>query len=99
MDTAVPASLGEWHLPVDQLGEGARYYQYNPKEARRLLKEAGHSDGFSASMMVFTGYSSAWADIIDLVTNYLREVGINVQIQNKEYGAYIKSLVTRATTI
>ena len=95
MDTAVPASLSEWHLPVDQLGDGARYYQHNPKEARRLLKEAGHSDGFTASLLVFTGYSSVWADVIDLVTNYLREVGINVQIQNKEYGAYIKSLVTR----
>jgi peptide/nickel transport system substrate-binding protein len=94
MDTAVPASLSDWHLPVDQLGDGARYYQYNPKEAKRLLKEAGHANGFTASLLVFTGYSSAWADIIDLVANYLREVGINVQIQNKEYGAYIRSLVT-----
>ena len=95
MDTAVPASLSDWHLPVDQLGDGARYYQYNPKEAKRLLKEAGHANGFTTSMLVFTGYSSTWADVIDLVTNYLREVGINVQIQNKEYGAYIRSLVTR----
>jgi peptide/nickel transport system substrate-binding protein len=95
IDTAVPASLREWHLPVDQLGEGARYYQHNPTDARRLLKEAGHANGFTASLLVFTGYSAVWADIIDLVSNYLREVGITVQIQNKEYGAYIKSLVTR----
>jgi peptide/nickel transport system substrate-binding protein len=95
MDTAVPASLSDWHLPVDQLGDGAKYYQFNPKEAKRLLKEAGHANGFTASMLVFTGYSSTWADVIDLVANYLREVGIKVQIQNKEYGAYIKSLVTR----
>ncbi len=95
MDTAVPASLRDWHLPVDQLGEGAKYYQYNPQESRRLLKEAGYPRGFKAKMMVFTGYGSVWADIIDLVANYLREVGIKVRIQNKEYGAYIRSLVTR----
>jgi peptide/nickel transport system substrate-binding protein len=95
MDTAIPAALTQWHLPVDQLGEGAIYHQYNPQEARRLLKEAGHPNGFTASMLVFTGYGAAWADIIDLVANYLREVGINVQIVNKEYGAYIKMLTSR----
>jgi peptide/nickel transport system substrate-binding protein len=94
-DTAVPASLADWHLPVDQLGDGARYYQHNPAEAKRLLKEAGYPNGFTAAMLVFTGYSATWADIIDLVSNYLREVGITVQVQNKEYGAYIQSLVSR----
>lgn len=94
-DTAVPASLTDWHLPVDQLGEGARYYQHNPAEARRLLKEAGYPNGLKAAMLVFTGYGAQWADIIDLVSNYLREVGITVQVQNKEYGAYIQSLVAR----
>jgi peptide/nickel transport system substrate-binding protein len=95
MDTAVPASLRDWHLPVDQLGEGAQYYQYNPEEAKRLLKEAGYANGFKASMLVFTGFGSVWADVIDLVSNYLRDVGITVQIQNKEYGAYVSSLVSR----
>jgi ABC-type transport system substrate-binding protein len=31
----------EWSLSIDQLGPGARYYQYDPQEARRLLAEAG----------------------------------------------------------
>src|SRR5215470_11288074 len=34
---AVPRGLTEWSLPIDQLGAGAKYYQYDPKEARRLL--------------------------------------------------------------
>ena len=42
---AVPRGLVEWSLPVDQLGEGAKYYQYDPQEARRLLAEAGVSQG------------------------------------------------------
>jgi len=39
--------LAQWSLPIDQLGEGAKYYQYNPKEARRLLAEAGYGHWFS----------------------------------------------------
>lgn len=94
-DTAVPASLQDWHLPVAQLGDGARYYAHNPAQAKRWLKEAGYPQGFKATMLVFTGYSAIWADIVDLVANYLREVGITVQIQNKEYGAYLQSVLSR----
>src|SRR5215472_11017694 len=42
---AIGRGLAEWSLPIDQLGEGAKYYQYNPKEARRLLAEAGFAKG------------------------------------------------------
>src|SRR5262245_2186619 len=38
---AIGRGLTAWSLPVDQLGAGAKYYEYNPKEARRLLAEAG----------------------------------------------------------
>ena len=39
-DRAPGPRPGEWALPPDQLGEGAKYYQYNP-EARRLLAKPG----------------------------------------------------------
>src|SRR4051794_29241518 len=38
---AVARGLVEWSLPIDQLGAGAKYYEYDRKEARRLLAEAG----------------------------------------------------------
>jgi acyl-CoA synthetase (NDP forming) len=41
LSPAVPRGLAEWSLPIDQLGEGAKYYRYAPKEAKRLLAEAG----------------------------------------------------------
>src|SRR5262245_30097070 len=49
---AVARGLVEWSLSVDQLGPGAKYYQYNPKEARRLLAEAGYAHGFKTALTV-----------------------------------------------
>lgn len=39
------AFLKDWALPVDQLGEGARYYRHDPAEAKRLLAEVGYAQG------------------------------------------------------
>src|SRR5215813_6106044 len=38
-----PVALGlvEWALPIEHLGEGAKYYRYDPQKAKRLLAEAG----------------------------------------------------------
>jgi ABC-type transport system substrate-binding protein len=47
--SAVGRGLVEWALPVDQLGAGAKYYQYDPKEARRLLAGAWYPNGFKIS--------------------------------------------------
>ena len=47
---AVARGSAEWSLPVDQLGEGAKYYRYDPKEARRLLAEAGFPKGFKTQL-------------------------------------------------
>ncbi len=47
-DTA--PGLAEWSLPIDQLGEGAKYYQYDPQEARRLLAEAGYAKGLKTTL-------------------------------------------------
>src|SRR5215467_13340773 len=32
---AIARGATAWSLPIDQLGEGAKYYQHDPKEARR----------------------------------------------------------------
>src|SRR5262245_53533025 len=47
---AVPVGLKEWSIPMDQLGEGARYFRHDPEAARKLLAEAGYPKGFSTTM-------------------------------------------------
>ena len=45
-----PRGLAEWSLPFDQLGAGAKYYQYDPQEARRLLADAGFPNGLKTQL-------------------------------------------------
>jgi len=84
----VPAALDEWALPIDQLGEGARYYRHDPAEARRLLAAAGHPNGFAASVCFATYGSTVLVDTMQLVLKHLKAVGINAALDQKEYGAY-----------
>jgi peptide/nickel transport system substrate-binding protein len=85
---AVPRGLAQWSLPIDQLGAGAKYYQYDPKEARRLLAEAGHPKGFKTQLTVSSGYGRDLVDAAQLVLRYLKEVGIEAELKLQEYGAY-----------
>ena len=90
---ALPTALKDWALPVDQLGEGARYYRHDPAEARRLLAEAGYPRGFQ-SVMDFNNYGTTFMDdAIQLILRDLKTVGIDVKLNVKEYGAYIASAV------
>jgi peptide/nickel transport system substrate-binding protein len=86
---AIARGATEWSLPIDQLGEGARYYQHDPKEARRLLAEAGFPKGFKTSISTTNGYGPDLLDVVQLVQGYLKDVGIEAEMKLQEYGAYM----------
>jgi peptide/nickel transport system substrate-binding protein len=88
LSPAVPRGLAEWSLPIEQLGEGAKYYHYDPQEARRLLTEAGYAKGFKTTLNATGGYGRDMLDAVQLVQRYLKEVGIEVELKIQEYGAY-----------
>ncbi|HSX79111.1 MAG TPA: ABC transporter substrate-binding protein, partial [Candidatus Saccharimonadia bacterium] len=88
---AVSRGLSEWSPRIDELGAGARYYQHDPKEARRLLAEAGLPKGFK-TLLHTTGGTGAGPQIIDaaqLAQRSLKEVGIETELKIEEYGAYM----------
>ena len=85
---AIGRGLAQWSLPIDQLGAGAQYYQYNPKEARRLLAEAGYAKGLKTPLTVSSGYGRDLIEATQLVQRYLKDVGIEVELKIQEYGAY-----------
>jgi peptide/nickel transport system substrate-binding protein len=89
MNPAVPAALREWSIPMDKLGEGAKYYKHDPAEAKKLLAAAGYPSGFPGTMCFTTYGSTILVDSMQLVQKDLKAVGIDVKIDQKEYGAYI----------
>ena len=91
VNPAVPAAFKEWAVPIDQLGEGARYFKHNPAEARRLLAAAGYPNGFPASLCFTTYGSTALVDTAQLILRNLKEVGIDTKLDQREYGAFIAS--------
>jgi peptide/nickel transport system substrate-binding protein len=90
---AVSRGLMEWSLPIEQLGEGAKYYRYDPQEARRLLSEAGYAKGFKTQLTVTSGLTRDLVDDAQLVQRYLKEVGIEAELKLQEYGAYVATTV------
>jgi peptide/nickel transport system substrate-binding protein len=88
---AVSRGLADWSPRLDELGEGARYYQYDPKEARRLLAEAGMPKGFKTRLHTTngTGAGPLLVDATQLAQRQLKEVGIEAELKIQEYGAYM----------
>jgi peptide/nickel transport system substrate-binding protein len=88
---AVPAALKEWSLPINQLGEGAKYFKYDPAEAKRLMAAAGYPNGFPGTVCFTTYGSTVLVDSVQMVLKNLKDIGIEAKLETKEYGAYITS--------
>jgi len=88
---AISRGLPEWSLRIDQLGPGAQYYRHDPKEARRLLAEAGFPQGLKTQLVVTAGYGSDLLDSFQLAQRQLKESGIEATLKIEEYGAYIST--------
>src|SRR5207245_4718436 len=88
-DRSWPVSTGhkDWSLPVDHLVEGAKYYRYDPREARRLLAEAGYPNVFKTQLTATQGYGTDLVDAVQLVLGQLKDVGIMAELKMQEYGA------------
>ena len=90
---AVSRGLVEWTLPIDQLGAGAQYYEYDPQEARRLLAEAGFPKGFKTQLTVTSGLGRDMVDQAQLVQRFLKDIGLDAELKIQEYGAYVSTTV------
>ena len=95
---AVTRGLIGWSLPIEQLGEGAKYYQYDPKEARRLLAEAGFPNGLKTQLTVTAGFGRDLLDDAQLVQRFLKDVGIDVELKKSRSMARMWPRRSRASS-
>ena len=86
----VPAPIREWKLSAKDPGEGAKYLEYNPAAAKKLLAEAGFPNGLKAKCTHWPGYGPEYVEDLELLAFNLKQIGVELQIVNEEYGNYIR---------
>jgi ABC-type transport system substrate-binding protein len=89
----VPCAMKEWKLEAAKLDPAKAKYLtgYDPAEAKKLLAEAGHRNGFATPAFHWPGYAGAWRAIYELTADNLSKVGIQVELKPEEYGKYIST--------
>ena len=68
--------------------ESLQPYGYDPEQARTLLAEAGYADGFEMNMACPAGAYTNFEQVCEAVVGYLGEVGITVNLEIMESGAF-----------
>ena len=86
----VPGPMREWKLSARHLGEGGRYLEHDPTLARKLLAEAGVSGGLRMKCTTWPGYGSEYVEDLERLAVELKQIGVELQIVNEEYGQYMR---------
>src|SRR5438094_15865 len=90
----VPAALGDWSIPIGQLGpEGRKDYQHDTAEAKRLLAAAGHPNGFTTTVDTTAGFGPDFIDYVQVLVRNWKDAGIDAQLNIKEYGAFVSTTI------
>ncbi len=91
----MPPLYSEWSLTQEELKE---LYTFDVEGAKKLLEEAGYGGGFDTTLYFSPFYSTTGIlvleDIVELYVEQLRQVGINVAVEAKEYAAHLETWKT-----
>lgn len=83
----IPA-VGPLAPPVFGFDENVSGLPYDPEQAKELLAEAGYPDGFSTT--IWTNDNEQRVDTAIAVQAQLKEIGVDVKIEELEWGAYLE---------
>jgi peptide/nickel transport system substrate-binding protein len=69
-------------------------FKYDPARAKKLLAEAGYPKGFSFKVQVCS-CAPDHLDLLPVVASYLEAVGVKIDIQTMEYGAFLSAMTSK----
>lgn len=81
-EATAPMGPGVWGHNPDLEGWG-----YDVEKAKQLLAEAGYPDGFKTT--IWTNDNKERIDVAEVVQSQLKGIGIDVEINVMEWGAYL----------
>ncbi|NDG40871.1 MAG: ABC transporter substrate-binding protein [Betaproteobacteria bacterium] len=84
-----------YYEPLAAMPDGVReLFTYDPAKAKKLLAEAGLSNGFSFKVQVCS-CNSDQIDLLQLISAYLEKIGVRIQIEQMEYAAFLSVMNTK----
>ena len=82
-------------VPLEKLPPSVQeLYSYNPEKAKQLLAEAGYADGFKVKIVCYN--QRMYTDVLTMVKAMWAQVGVELELQPKEYGPFVSTLARRA---
>lgn len=88
---SVRPALKEYYIGPEQMGDLARYIEYRPEEAKRLLSEAGYPQGIDVPLIA-TSRFRVQVELAEATVSMLEAVGIRAKIQMTEYARYSETV-------
>ena len=81
-----------WARQVKDLGDAAKYWQYDPQTAKQLLKAAGYETLETTwSHADAAPYTQAYVDTATLTQAQWRDIGVTVKDNQQPYATYIST--------
>jgi len=86
---------GPYFQPLAEMPASVQeLFKYDPAKAKKLLAEAGYPKGFTTKVQVCS-CNPDHMDLLPLVAAYLEQVGVKIEIQPMEYGAFLSAMTTQ----
>lgn len=85
----VPVNYGRWWLDPRSPahGPGAKYYEYDVAEAKKMLDAMGAAGAALKFQYVTNQYGQLYENLSQVVANQLSELGLKIEIEPQDYGS------------
>lgn len=85
--------FADMYTPLEELPESVqKAFGHYPEEAKQLLADAGYPNGFKTSVLCYNDQE----DLLSIVVANLAEIGVEMELDLKEYSVYISSMQSHA---